>query len=104
MDIREATPDDNEELQKLQTRCPQGTTLIVSTVNMPDFFARAKAYEDYKVYVAFENNHIIGSAACAIRNAVVSGKVEKVGHEFQVVLRVVWFSHFLPLSLLIELA
>lgn len=83
MDIREARADDNLELQELQARCPQGTTLIVSTVNTPDFFARAKVYEDYKVYVACENNRIIGSAACAIRDAVVNGKVTKVGHGFQ---------------------
>jgi hypothetical protein len=45
MYIREATPNDNEELQRLQAQCPQGTSLIVSTVNTPDFFARAKAHE-----------------------------------------------------------
>ena len=53
MFIREATLNDNEELQQLQIQCPQGTSLIVSTVNTPDFFARAKAYESYKVYVAW---------------------------------------------------
>ena len=83
MDIRQATADDNIELQQLQARCPQGTTLIVSLVNTPDFFARVKAYEDYNVYVACENNRIIASAACALRDAVVNGKVVKVGHEFQ---------------------
>ena len=48
MYIREAMPDDNEELQRLQALCPQGTSLIVSTVNSPDFFAGVKAYESYK--------------------------------------------------------
>jgi predicted N-acetyltransferase YhbS len=83
MHIREATPDDNAELQELQAKCPQGTTLIVSTVNTPDFFARAKAYESYKVYVACEENRIIGSAACAIRNAVVNGQLSRVAYLFQ---------------------
>lgn len=83
MHIREAMPDDNDELQELQAKCPQGTTLIVSVVNTPDFFARAKAYESYKVYVACEDNRIIGSAACAIRNAVVNGNIRQVGHQFQ---------------------
>lgn len=83
MYIREATPDDNSELKELQAKCPQGTTLIVSTVNTPDFFARAKVYEDYKVYVVCEDKRIIASAACALRNAIVNDKVEKVGHEFQ---------------------
>jgi len=83
MYIREAVPEDNDELQELQAKCPQGTTLITSVVNTPDFFARAKVYESYKVYVACEDNRIIGSTACAIRNAVVSGKIRKVGHQFQ---------------------
>jgi hypothetical protein len=52
MDIREAVLEDTHELQKLQAQCPQGRSLIVSTVNTPDFFARVKAYESYKVYVA----------------------------------------------------
>ena len=83
MHIREAMPEDNEELQELQAKCPQGTTLIVSVVNTPDFFARAKAYASYKVYVACEENRIIGSHACAIRDGIVSGKASRVGYSFQ---------------------
>jgi GNAT superfamily N-acetyltransferase len=83
MNIRETTIEDNQELQKLQTKCPQGKTLIVSLVNTPDFFARAKAYGHYKVYVACEDNHIIGSAACGMRKALVNGDIRGVGYEFQ---------------------
>ncbi len=83
MYIREATPDDNAELIELQAKCPQGTTVIVSTVNTPDFFARAKAYEDYRVFVACEDKRIIASSACALRNAIVNDKIEKVGYVFQ---------------------
>lgn len=83
MYIREATPGDNTELIELQVKCPQGTTVIVSTVNTPDFFARAKVYEDFKVYVVCEDNRIIASAACGLRKAIINNKVEKVGHEFQ---------------------
>jgi N-acetylglutamate synthase-like GNAT family acetyltransferase len=83
MDIREATPEDNSALIDLQSRCPQGTTIIVSTVNTPDFFARAKVYEDYKVFVCCEGNRIIASSACGLHNAMIKDKVEKVGYEFQ---------------------
>jgi GNAT superfamily N-acetyltransferase len=83
MHVREATPDDNAELQELQAQCPMGTTLIVSTVNTPDFFARAKAYESCEVFVACEDNRIMGSAACAIREGVVNGNISRVGYEFQ---------------------
>ena len=81
--IREATLKDNAELIELQAKCPQGTTLIVSTVNTPDFFARSSIYEDSKIYVVCEQTRIIASAACAVRNAVVNSKIEKVGYEFQ---------------------
>ncbi len=83
MRIRDALPEDNKELQKLQARCPQGTSLIVSAINTPDFFARAKPYESYKVYVACEDEQIIGSMACAVREGMVNGKISRVGYEFQ---------------------
>ena len=83
IEIREALPEDNEELQAVQSICPQGTTLIVSIVNTPDFFARAKAYESYKVYVALEDSHIIGSVACALRKGLINGKLRQLGYLFQ---------------------
>lgn len=83
MDIREAVPSDNHELQAVQARCPQGTSLVVSAVNKPDFFARARAYETSRVLVACENDRIIGSAACALRKAVVSDEPAVVGYLFQ---------------------
>jgi len=83
MIIREAVDQDNLALQELQVRCPQSAKSIVSVTNTPDFFARAKAYENYKVYVACENDRIIGSSACAIRNAVVNGEVKPIAYGFQ---------------------
>lgn len=83
MYIRDATPQDNEELQELQAKCPVGTTLIVSMLNTPDFFARAKAYESWKVFVACEDDRIVGSGACAIRDGIVGGEIRRVGYQFQ---------------------
>jgi GNAT superfamily N-acetyltransferase len=83
MDIREAIPEDDEALKELQAKCPQGTDLIVSVVNTPDFFARAKAYESYKVYIAYEGNHILGSTAVGLKNVIVNGEVKRVGYGFQ---------------------
>ena len=83
MNIREAKPDDNKGLQGLQAKCPQGTAISVSIVNTPDFFARTKAYETCKVYVACADNQIIGSAALAIREAIVNSEIMRVGYEFQ---------------------
>jgi ribosomal protein S18 acetylase RimI-like enzyme len=81
--IRVATPEDNEELQQLQARCPQGTNLIVSVVNTPDFFARAKAYNDSTVFVACEDENIIGSIACSIKQGMVNGSSVILGYAFQ---------------------
>ena len=83
MHIRDALPEDNDELQRLQAQCPQGTSLVVSTVNIPDFFARTKPYESYKVSVACEDDHIVGSMACAVREGIVNGHISRIGYEFQ---------------------
>ena len=83
MNIREAVPEDGETLQQLQASAPQGKSLVVSTVNIPDFFSRARVYESHKVFVACDEEGIIGSAACAIRDSVVSARVRRVGYEFQ---------------------
>lgn len=83
MDMREAVPDDNHALQELQAKCPEGTDLITSTVNSPDFFAIAKAYEFYKVYVICEGKRFLGSTACGLRNAIVNGEVKRVGYGIQ---------------------
>ena len=83
MYIREANSGDNESLQNLQAQCPMGASLIVSQVNTPDFFARAKAYENHNVYVACDDNQIIGSAASAIREAIINGGLKRIGYEFQ---------------------
>ena len=83
MEIREAVPEDNDALKKLQAQCPQGTDLIVSVINTPDFFARAKVHESYKVYVACEGDTIIASHACALRNALVNSKLSRIGYSFQ---------------------
>lgn len=83
MDIREANPDDNKELQRLQAKCPQKASPSVSVVNTPDFFARAKAYSSYHVLVACENDRIIGSLAAATRGGLVNGQMQRLGYTFQ---------------------
>ena len=83
MEIREARSDDNDELKALQLKCPQGKKLIISAVNSPDFFARTKAYESSKVFVALDEGCIIGTAAIAVRNGFVNGEVNRIAYGFQ---------------------
>ncbi len=81
--IREVSVSDNVELQQLQGRCPQGVSTQISSVNIPSFFVRSDAYENAKVYVACDDRKIIGSAACAIRSALLNGTIRQIGYEFQ---------------------
>lgn len=83
MIIREALASDNEELIMKQALCPVGKDLIVRVVNSPDFWGRARAYRNHKVFVACENGEIVGSAACAIRKALINGHLHNIGYEFQ---------------------
>jgi GNAT superfamily N-acetyltransferase len=83
MNIREAVPEEGRILQELQAKAPQGKSLVVSAVNIPDFFSRAKAYETHRVFVAYDKDQMIGSAACAVRDAVIRDRVLRVGYEFQ---------------------
>lgn len=83
MEICEAGIKDNDALQALQAKCPQGTDLIVTIINAPDFFARAKAYEQYKVYMAKENNSLLGSTACGLKKIIVNEKRKLAGYGFQ---------------------
>ena len=83
MEIREAAPQDSEELKRLQEKAPQGKSIIVSTVNIPNFFSRVKTYESWKVFNAYDEDRIIGSAACATRDGIVGTRLVRVGYEFQ---------------------
>ncbi|MDA3791889.1 MAG: GNAT family N-acetyltransferase [Desulfobacula sp.] len=83
MEIREAIPEDNNALKELQAKCPQGTDLVATAINTPDFFSRAKAYKMYKVYVASEGDRILGSTACGFKNAIVNGKKKRIAYGFQ---------------------
>jgi N-acetylglutamate synthase-like GNAT family acetyltransferase len=81
--IRAATPADGGPLQALQARCPQGQSLILSTVNTPNFFARAQSYQNVSVFVAERDGQIVGSAAAAVREMLLNGQQMRVGYEFQ---------------------
>lgn len=82
IEIREATEEDNESLIELQNKCPQGTSLVLGVDSSPDFFARSKPFKDWHVFVAVENNSIVGSAAYAINNTYVEGKLVKTAYEY----------------------
>ena len=80
--IREATEDDNDALNELQKKCPMGTSLVLGVDSSPDYFARSRPFKDWHVFVAVENNTIIGSAAFAVNDTYVEGRRIKTAYEY----------------------
>jgi len=80
--IREADEADNDALLGLQKKSPMGANLILAVDSSPDYFARSKPYDNWRVFVATENQKIIGSGACAIKELFVQGKPVKTAFEY----------------------
>jgi GNAT superfamily N-acetyltransferase len=80
--IREADEADNDALLGLQKKSPMGVSLILAVDSSPDYFARSRPYDNWKVFVATENQRIVGSAACAIKELLVQGKPVKTAFEY----------------------
>jgi GNAT superfamily N-acetyltransferase len=59
----------------------EGFTFVF--VNTPDFFSRANAYDDATVFLAEEGGEVAGSAAVAVREAIVNGVPRQIAYEFQ---------------------
>lgn len=83
MYLREATVLDGHALRQIMERTPQRVTGFDFVVNTPDFFARARLYEQATVFIVEEQGRIAGSAACAVRNVLIDGRPYRVGYEFQ---------------------
>jgi ribosomal protein S18 acetylase RimI-like enzyme len=80
--IREATEHDNDALNELQKKCPAGTSLVLGVDSSPDYFARSRPFRDWHVFVAVENDIIVGSAGFAINDTYVEGKQIKTAYEY----------------------
>jgi GNAT superfamily N-acetyltransferase len=80
--IREAAGRDNDALNELQKKCPAGTSLVLGVDSSPDYFTRSKPFRDWHVFVAVENDVIVGSAGFAIYDTYVEGKQIKTAYEY----------------------
>ncbi len=83
MIVRDASPADGAALLQAMESCPQGTDLVITLTNAPDFFNRSRIYEHARVFIAEEDGQIAGSAAYAIRTVQIDGRPVRVGYEFQ---------------------
>ncbi len=82
IDVREATPEDNDALIELQRKCPQGTSLVLVMERSPDYFARPHSFEDGHTYVATAAGDIVGVVEFAVRELDVRGVPVKALYEF----------------------
>jgi ribosomal protein S18 acetylase RimI-like enzyme len=80
--IREADERDNDALNELQKKCPMGTSLVLGIDSSPDYFARSRPFKDWHVFVAVENDAIVGSAAFAIDDTYVGGRQVRSAYEY----------------------
>jgi GNAT superfamily N-acetyltransferase len=80
--IIEATEADNDALNELQKKCPMGTSLVLGVDSSPNYFVRSRAFEDWHVFVAVENDIIVGSAAVAIKDICVEDRKIKAAYEY----------------------
>jgi GNAT superfamily N-acetyltransferase len=80
--IREAAERDNDALNELQKKCPAGTSLVLGVDSSPDYFARSRPFRDWHVFVAVENDVIVGSAGFATYDTYVEGKQIKTAYEY----------------------
>lgn len=59
--LRPYTDEDNEALLEIEKLCPQGNDKIAETMDKsPDAIARYSLYDNWKVFVAEEENKIVG--------------------------------------------
>lgn len=80
--IREANEGDNGALNELQRKCPMGTSLVLGVDSSPDYFARSRPFREWHVFVAVENDIIVGSAAFAVNDTYVEGNQIKTAYEY----------------------
>lgn len=74
VEIREATPADEEELQRLEDASPQGHGSRIAT-ERSTFFYRSALFPQARVLLALEGSRAVGLMAYAIKEAYVQGEL-----------------------------
>ncbi len=77
--IREATPNDNDALLRLEAESPQGTGISI-LVDREDYFYRSRIHDLTRILLATENDQIVGIMAFAIKDVLVDGAHERVAY------------------------
>jgi hypothetical protein len=77
--IREATPDDNENLLRLEAESPQGTGIAI-LIDRDDYFYRSRVHDHVRVLVAEEAEKLVGVMAYAIKDVYLDGVIDRVAY------------------------
>lgn len=71
--VRDARPEDNTALIELDRQCVMGGAIQLVFDRFPDFFARSRAYEGFRLCVAEARGTIVGVGGVTIKNLQVNG-------------------------------
>lgn len=77
--IREATPDDNEALLRLEADSPQGTGISI-LIDREDYFYRSRLHDQSKVLIAEEHGKLVGVMAFAVKQVHLEDSIEPVAY------------------------
>lgn len=75
--VRDAQEEDNRLLIALDRQCVMGEQVQLVCDRSPDFFARSKVYEAFRLAVAEAAGEIIGVGGVAFKTLRVGGKVDR---------------------------
>ena len=73
--IRDAREEDNQALIDLDRQSVMGGEIELVFDRSPDFFARSRAYEQFRMCVAEEDGAVIGVGGGTIKSLRVDGSV-----------------------------
>lgn len=71
--VRDARKEDNDALIDLDRQCVMGGAIQLVFDRFPDFFARSRAYDRYRLCVAEEEGTIVGVGGVTVKDLQVSG-------------------------------
>jgi ribosomal protein S18 acetylase RimI-like enzyme len=75
--VRDAQEEDNQPLIALDRQCVMGEQVQLVSDRSPDFFARSKVYETFRLAVAEEEGRVIGVGGVTFKTLRVGGKEDR---------------------------
>ncbi len=81
MNIRQATPKDNEKLLDLSRETPMRGALVINIDRSTNYFCLARLQgKNSKIFVAEKNNEILGMVGCSFRDIILFGKLTTIAY------------------------